>query len=31
MFHIYNVAGVRKSVKDWTWNGFRVYYEKASK
>lgn len=31
MFQIYNVAGVRKSVRDWTWNGFRVYYEKASK
>ncbi|OWT77055.1 MULTISPECIES: ABC transporter substrate-binding protein [unclassified Achromobacter] len=31
MFQTYNVAGVRKEVHDWTWNGFRVYYDKASK
>lgn len=24
-------AGIRKGLKDWTWNGFRVYYDLASK
>jgi peptide/nickel transport system substrate-binding protein len=31
MFQMYNVAGVRKSLKGWTWNGFRTYYDLASK
>ncbi len=31
MFQMYNVAGVRKSLKDWSWNGFRTYYELAGK
>jgi peptide/nickel transport system substrate-binding protein len=31
MFQTYDVAGVRKEVHDWTWNGFRVYYDSASK
>nr|WP_241481426.1 ABC transporter substrate-binding protein [Rouxiella chamberiensis] len=31
MFQMYNTAGLNKSVKDWTWNGFRVYYAVASK
>ncbi|MBZ6078704.1 ABC transporter substrate-binding protein [Microvirga puerhi] len=31
MFQMYNVAGVRKSLKAWTWNGFRTYYDLASK
>lgn len=31
MFQLYNSAGVRKSVKDWNWNGFRTYYAAAGK
>ncbi|WP_238578603.1 ABC transporter substrate-binding protein [Inquilinus limosus] len=31
MFQMYNPAGVRKSLKNWTWNGFRTYYESVSK
>lgn len=31
MFQTYNVAGVRKDVKNWTWNGFRTYYEDVTK
>ncbi len=31
MFQMYNTAGLNKNVKDWTWNGFRVYYADASK
>jgi peptide/nickel transport system substrate-binding protein len=31
MFQMNNVAGVRKELKNWTWNGFRTYYERASK
>src|SRR5690606_27818853 len=27
MFQMYNVAGIRKSLKNWSWNGFRTYYE----
>ena len=26
-----NVAAKRDTLKDWTWNGFRIYYGKASK
>jgi peptide/nickel transport system substrate-binding protein len=31
MFQMYNPAGIRKSLKNWTWNGFRTYYELVSK
>ncbi|MGP6471718.1 ABC transporter substrate-binding protein [Rahnella aceris] len=31
MFQMYNTAGLTRQVKDWTWNGFRVYYALASK
>lgn len=31
MFQMYNSAGVSPTVKNWTWNGFRVWYGAASK
>lgn len=31
MFQMYNTAGVSPAVKNWTWNGFRVWYNQASK
>ncbi|MEC5342393.1 ABC transporter substrate-binding protein [Brenneria populi] len=31
MFQMYNTAGVSPAVKNWTWNGFRVWYNAASK
>lgn len=31
MFQTYFVAAARDTLKDWTWNGFQVYYGKASK
>jgi peptide/nickel transport system substrate-binding protein len=31
MFQMYDVAGIRKDLKGWTWNGFRNYYEVVSK
>lgn len=31
MFQLYYVAGLSKSLKNWDWNGFRVYYDKAEK
>jgi len=31
IFQIYNVAGVNKAMKNWSWNGFRVYYDLAAK
>ncbi|OWJ66626.1 peptide ABC transporter substrate-binding protein [Inquilinus limosus] len=31
MFQMYNPAAIRKSLKNWTWNGFRTYYESVSK
>ena len=31
MFQTYNVAGIRDGLKDWTWNGFQVFYAKAGK
>lgn len=31
MFQTYNVAGIRKDLKSWTWNGFRTYYDAISK
>lgn len=31
MFQMYNTAGLSKQVKNWTWNGFRVYYAVAAK
>lgn len=31
MFQMYNTLGMSDKVKDWTWNGFRVYYKSASK
>ena len=31
MFQMYNTAGIRKDVKDWTWNGFRTYYDVIEK
>jgi peptide/nickel transport system substrate-binding protein len=31
MFQMYNVAAVRNDVKNWTWNGFRTYYERVAK
>ncbi|WP_454854940.1 ABC transporter substrate-binding protein [Rhizobium binxianense] len=31
MFQMYNTLGMSDKVKDWTWNGFRVYYDAVSK
>lgn len=31
MFQMYNVAGVRNEIQNWSWNGFRTYYALASK
>lgn len=31
IFQTINPAGVRTSLKDWSWNGFRTYYAAASK
>ncbi len=31
MFQMYNILGMSDKVNDWTWNGFRVYYDLASK
>ncbi|WP_152601157.1 ABC transporter substrate-binding protein [Rhizobium sp. YS-1r] len=31
MFQMYNILGMSDKVKDWSWNGFRVYYTSASK
>lgn len=31
MFQMYNIAGVRKDLKDWSWTGFKTYYAKTSK
>ncbi|MFS2223054.1 ABC transporter substrate-binding protein [Pantoea sp. B65] len=31
MFQMYNTAGISPTVKNWTWNGFRVWYNTASK
>lgn len=31
MFQMYNTLGMGTQVKDWTWNGFRVYYDTAHK
>ncbi|MDX5628026.1 MULTISPECIES: ABC transporter substrate-binding protein [unclassified Brenneria] len=31
MFQMYNTAGISPAVKNWTWNGFRVWYNTASK
>jgi len=31
MFQMYNTAGITPAVKNWTWNGFRVWYGAASK
>ncbi|QUS36147.1 ABC transporter substrate-binding protein [Falsirhodobacter algicola] len=31
MFQSYNVAAIRDTVQNWTWNGFRTYYTEASK
>lgn len=31
MFQMYNILGMTDKVKNWTWNGFRVYYDVASK
>lgn len=31
MFQMYNSAGISPGVKNWTWNGFRVWYGDASK
>lgn len=31
MFQMYNSAGINRVVKNWTWNGFRVWYGAASK
>ncbi|MFD1881556.1 ABC transporter substrate-binding protein [Paracoccus pacificus] len=31
MFQTYYVAAVRDSLKNWTWNGFQVYYGMAGK
>ncbi|WP_342236228.1 ABC transporter substrate-binding protein [Inquilinus sp. OTU3971] len=31
MFQTYNVAGIRKTLKSWSWNGFRTYYETVAK
>ncbi|MFB9948445.1 ABC transporter substrate-binding protein [Rhizobium puerariae] len=31
MFQMYNILGMSDKVKNWTWNGFRVYYDVVSK
>lgn len=31
MFQTYFVAAARDTLKDWTWNGFQVYYDMAKK
>lgn len=31
MFQMYNTAGINPALKNWTWNGFCVWYNKASK
>jgi peptide/nickel transport system substrate-binding protein len=31
MFQTYNVAGIRSDLKNWTWHGFRTYYDMVSK
>lgn len=31
MFQMYNTAGINPVLKNWTWNGFRVWYNKARK
>jgi peptide/nickel transport system substrate-binding protein len=31
MFQTYNVAGIRRDLKGWSWNGFRTHYETVSK
>ncbi|TSD90455.1 ABC transporter substrate-binding protein [Mycobacterium sp. KBS0706] len=31
MFQMYNPAAIRKSLKNWSWNGFRTYYESVGK
>jgi peptide/nickel transport system substrate-binding protein len=31
MFQMYNILGMSDKVQNWTWNGFRVYYDLASK
>ncbi|MFT4465799.1 MAG: ABC transporter substrate-binding protein [Sodalis sp. (in: enterobacteria)] len=31
MFQMYNTAGINTVLKNWTWNGFRVWYNKARK
>jgi peptide/nickel transport system substrate-binding protein len=31
MFQMYNPGAIRKSLKDWSWNGFRTYYASVSK
>jgi peptide/nickel transport system substrate-binding protein len=31
MFQMYNSAGINAVVKNWTWNGFRVWYGDATK
>ncbi|HWD13908.1 ABC transporter substrate-binding protein [Pseudochrobactrum sp. sp1633] len=31
MFQIYNVAGINKGISNWEWNGFRTYYDTATK
>ena len=31
MFQMYNTAGIRKEVQNWTWNGFRTYYDVVEK
>jgi peptide/nickel transport system substrate-binding protein len=31
MFQTYNVAGIRRDLKGWSWNGFRTHYETISK
>jgi peptide/nickel transport system substrate-binding protein len=31
MFQTYNVAGIRRDLKGWSWNGFRTFYDMVSK
>ncbi|MBO1076033.1 ABC transporter substrate-binding protein [Roseomonas marmotae] len=31
LFQTIYVAGVRDTVRDWTWNGFQTYYDRAAK
>jgi len=31
MFQTYNVVGIRSDLKNWTWNGFRTYYDMIGK